>query len=105
MRLGLATGMVHHGDVGTNLQRFVTAAGSAVEAALEVWHAARDTKSQCLYVTVENDKPVIALRPVLVPSTVQIPNEPCIVYKLCQEDAAESDSAPTMITACSVRPA
>eukprot|EP01061_Rhynchopus_euleeides_P017596 TRINITY_DN2921_c1_g1_i4.p1 TRINITY_DN2921_c1_g1~~TRINITY_DN2921_c1_g1_i4.p1 ORF type:complete len:719 (+),score=205.13 TRINITY_DN2921_c1_g1_i4:672-2828(+) len=72
----LATGPVHHGDVGTSNQRFVTAAGDTVEHCLTVWRLARDQGVPFLFTVSNQEETVTHLGrlEMLCPSKINAPD-------------------------------
>ena len=68
--LGIASGTVEHGDVGTARQRFVTASGGAVEASLALSRLAVSMHMRCLYTA---EAPPGAVREMLRPTTARVP--------------------------------
>ena len=77
--LGIASGTVEHGDVGTVRQRFVTASGGAVEASLALRRLALSMNMRCLYTA---EAPPGAVRELLRPTTARLPQDDAAVYEV-----------------------
>ena len=77
--LGIASGTVEHGDVGTARQRFVTASGGAVEASLALRRLALSMHMRCLYTA---EAPPGAVREMLRATTARVPQEDAVVYEV-----------------------
>ena len=77
--LGIASGTVEHGDVGTARQRFVTASGGAVKASLALSNLALSMHMRCLYTA---EAPPGAVREMLHPTTARVPQDGAVVYEV-----------------------
>ena len=95
--LGIASGTVEHGDVGTARQRFVTASGGAVEASLALRRLALSMHMRCLYTA---QTPMGAVHEILRATTTRVPQHDgpdSVVYemKVLPQDEKDAVFSPT----------